>query len=79
MAAADADGTLDLSGVPCPANSARALIALEGLADGTVLLVVVDDGEPLRNVPPSLEEEGHAVLRREQDGGRWRLWVRKGG
>ena len=79
MAAADADEALDLSGVPCPANSARALIALEGMADGRVLLVTVDDGEPVRNVPPSLAEEGHAVVRREKDGGRWRLWVRKGG
>jgi tRNA 2-thiouridine synthesizing protein A len=79
MPPAEADETLDLSGVPCPANSARALIALEGMADGRVLLVVVDDGEPVRNVPPSLEEEGHAVVRREKAGGRWRLWVRKGG
>lgn len=65
--------------MPCPANSARALLALEGMADGRVLLVVVDDGEPVRNVPPALSEEGHSVVRREKSGGRWRLWVRKGG
>jgi len=74
-----AEETLDLAGVPCPANAARAILKLAGMAPGAVLALIVDDGEPVRNVPPALEEQGHSVLFRTLEGGRWRLLVRNGG
>jgi tRNA 2-thiouridine synthesizing protein A len=52
---------LDLTGVPCPMNWVRARLALEGLAPGDSLLVVLDEGEPLDSVPRSAREEGHEV------------------
>jgi TusA-related sulfurtransferase len=70
--------TLDLAGVPCPANTARALLRLELLDEGDLLAVIVDDGEPLANVPPSLTAEGHEVLAVTPLDGRWRVLVRKG-
>jgi len=71
------DAVLDLTGVPCPTNSAKALIRLEMMDPGEVLEVTVDDGEPIANVPPSLEEEGHTVLHRHRLGdGRWVLRVK---
>ena len=70
--------TLDLSGVPCPQNAARALLRIEGMDPGSVLAVILDDGEPIRNVPPALEAEGHQELSRAQEQGRWRLVVRRG-
>ena len=54
---------LDLKGVPCPMNWVKTKLALEELGSGEVLGVVLDDGEPIRNVPRSLREEGHRLLR----------------
>lgn len=48
---------LDLKGVPCPQNTARALLKLAGMQTGEILEVIIDDGEPRENVPASLEEE----------------------
>ena len=71
------DEVLDLTGVPCPRNAARALLALETLDGGEILMVTLDHGEPIENVPPSLVEEGHEVVeRRRLDDGRWVLFVR---
>jgi TusA-related sulfurtransferase len=73
----DADEVLDLTGVPCPRNSARALLRLEMMDSGQVLRLTIDDGEPIENVPSSLEVEGHAVAEREQlADSRWVLSVR---
>ncbi|MCM2266903.1 MAG: sulfurtransferase TusA family protein [Elusimicrobiales bacterium] len=69
---------LDLRGVPCPANSARALMRLETLAPGDELEITVDDGEPALNVPASLEGEGHAVTRKIRAGACWTITARKG-
>lgn len=73
----DADEILDLTGVPCPRNTARTLLRLETMDSGQLLRVTIDDGEPIENVPSSLEIEGHAVVEREQlPDTRWVLTVR---
>lgn len=69
---------LDLTGVPCPRNAARAILRLEAMDEGALLDVVIDDGEPLANVPPALEAEGHVVLARTARDGGWVLRVRRG-
>ena len=79
MSPRDAAETLDLSGVPCPQNAARALLRIEGMAPGATLAVILDDGEPIRNVPPALEAEGHKEVSRAPEKGRWRLVMRRGG
>lgn len=78
MAAPEARDTLDLTGVACPANAARALIRLEAMSPGAVLRLIVDDGEPLRNVPPALEAERHELIGKERRGAGWALLVRRG-
>lgn len=72
-----ADDSLDLSGVPCPANAARAIMRLDGLDAGQTLELLLDDGEPIANVPAALEQEGHEIIIREKTGERWRLVVKK--
>jgi tRNA 2-thiouridine synthesizing protein A len=52
---------LDLSGVPCPMNWVRTKLALEELAPGDSLAVLLDEGEPLESVPLSAREDGHEV------------------
>jgi TusA-related sulfurtransferase len=76
-AAPPLDETLDLTGVPCPNNVARALVRLEGLASGAVLAILVDDGEPATNVADGVVADGHELLAREPVGRQWRLLVRR--
>ena len=52
---------LDLTGVPCPMNWVRTRLALESMAEGELLEVRLDPGEPLRSVPLSAREDGHDV------------------
>ena len=41
----------------------KAKAATEELEDGEVLAVRMNDGEPVQNVPRSMKEEGHKVLK----------------
>ncbi|HEY3317978.1 MAG TPA: sulfurtransferase TusA family protein [Coriobacteriia bacterium] len=69
---------LDLRGVICPLNFVKAKIALEPLVEGDTLEILLDDGEPVRNVPRSLRDDGDEVLsltRTEE--GHWLANVRK--
>lgn len=45
-----------------------------------LLEVILDDGEPMRNVPRSLKEEGHQIVRVEklENGKFYKLWIKKG-
>lgn len=53
---------LDLRGVKCPMNFVHAKIALEQLDIGQVLDVILDDGEPVKNVPASFRAQGQEVI-----------------
>ncbi len=60
----DAKETLiDLRGVTCPLNFVKAKLALEKIDIGQVLEVWLDDGEPVRNVPASFEDQGQAIVK----------------
>ena len=52
---------LDLTGVLCPLNWVRTRLALEQLAPGDRIEVLLDDGEALESVPRSAREDGHDV------------------
>ena len=54
--------TMDLSGIPCPLNWARAKARLESMAPGEQLLIVADDPRAERDIPPAAESEGWMVL-----------------
>ena len=53
--------TLDLTGVLCPLNWVKARVALERMAPGEALTVLLDPGQALENVPRSALDEGHEV------------------
>lgn len=42
------------------------------------MAVLLDDGEPIRNVPQSLRNEGHEILSQEQIEQAHRVVIRKG-
>ena len=60
-----ADRTLDITRDLCPMTFVRTRLALDRMAPGETLLVVLKGEEPRRNVPRSAREHGHAVLAEE--------------
>jgi TusA-related sulfurtransferase len=73
---------LDIRAYACPLTWVKAKIALDGIAPGEALEVLLRAGEPLDNLPRTAEEEGHRVVLREPapDAGAdaWRVVVVKG-
>ena len=73
--ASDAD--LDLRGVICPYNFVKTKLKLETMEPGQVLSVLLDEGDPIRNVPRSVEHEGHTVLAQERFERVYRVLIRR--
>ncbi len=71
------DDFLDLSGVKCPINFVKTKLKLENMESGQLLEVIVDDGEPVRNVPKSVKDEGHKIVKVEELDGKYRLVIKK--
>lgn len=70
--------TIDLRGVSCPTNFVKAKLALEEVDNGTVVQILLDDGEPVKNVPRSLKADGHKLIGLEQaDEGHYILKLEK--
>jgi tRNA 2-thiouridine synthesizing protein A len=75
----DADRVLDITGEICPMTFVRTRLALDAMAAGQTLLVLLRGDEPVRNVPRTAAEQGHKVLAQETDAaGVTRLWLRRG-
>ena len=53
---------LDLRGVMCPLNYVKTKLKLETMDEGERLEVWLDSGDPIKNVPASLRNDGHKVL-----------------
>lgn len=68
----------DLTGAVCPMTFVRFKLAIEKIAAGELLEIILNEGEQMQNVPRSIKEEGHRVesVRQEDDG--YHLLVRKG-
>ena len=74
------DETVDITDVVCPTTFVKAKVALEELDDGQILSIKMNDGEPVQNVPRSIKEEGHQILRLfNNEDGTYELIVRKVG
>ena len=70
--------TVDLRGVTCPTNFVKAKLELEMVEAGETVQFLLDDGEPVKNVPRSLKAEGHRLLSLQEDGGFYLLTLKKG-
>jgi TusA-related sulfurtransferase len=68
---------LDLRGVICPYNFVKTKLKLETMEPGQVLSVLLDEGDPIRNVPRSVENEGHTVLSQERLEKVYRVVIRR--
>ena len=68
MAEIQFDDQVDITDKVCPLTFVKAKVAIEEL----------DDGEPVQNVPRSMKEEGHKILKLEDNAdGTYTLYVRK--
>ena len=80
MAEFEITNRVDITDVVCPVTFVKAKVALEELEDGDVLSIRMNDGEPVQNVPRSIKEEGHQILKLLNNGdGTYDLIVRKVG
>lgn len=68
---------LDLRGVICPYNFVKTKLKLETMKEGEVLSVLLDDGDPIQNVPRSVANEGHTVLGQERVDQAYRVLIRR--
>lgn len=68
---------LDLRGVVCPTNFVKTKLKLEEMNPGEVLEIIIDAGEPIANVPRSIKEEGHKIIKVEKVDRHFRLFIEK--
>ena len=74
------DETVDITNVVCPVTFVKTKVALEELDDGQILSVHMKDGEPVQNVPRSVKEKGHQILKLiDNEDGTYDLIVKKVG
>lgn len=72
------DAFLDLRAVICPINFVKTKLKLEEMKQGEILEIVIDEGEPMANVPRSIKEEGHKIIKVEKIDHHFRLWIERG-
>jgi TusA-related sulfurtransferase len=73
---------LDVRPYACPITWVKTRVALERLAVGDLLEVLLSGGEPVASVPRSAAEDGHRLVALEPLSGgpeaSWRLLLQKG-
>ncbi|CAN5876996.1 sulfurtransferase TusA family protein [soil metagenome] len=70
-------GDVDLRGEVCPFTFVRTKLALEGVAIGESVSVIVDHEPAARTIPRSAREWGQEVLGVEALDGAWRISIRR--
>ncbi len=69
---------LDLHGVICPLNFVKTKLALEELDPGDILEIIIDEGDAMLNVPRSVKEEGHKIIKVTPLGETYQILIEKG-
>ena len=69
--------TLDITRDCCPMTFVKVKLALAKLQSGEELDVLLNEGEPLNNVPRTVTEQGHQVLSIRQEGSFHHVLIRK--
>ncbi len=73
---------MNLHGVKCPLNWAKAKVRLEYLERGDVLALLIDDPKGRRDIPRAAEAEGYAIVEiiefsEPEQGTHWRILIEK--
>lgn len=78
MAEITFDEQVDITDKVCPLTFVKAKVSLDELEDGQILAIRMNDGEPVQNVPRSIKEEGHQILKlTDNEDGTYTLYVKK--
>ena len=72
------DSRLDISADVCPITFVKTKLQLEQMKKGEILEVILNPGEPIKNVPRSIKDEGHKIILAEKHGEKYRLLIEKG-
>ncbi len=68
----------DFRGIKCPINFAKTKMVLADMQNGDILELYIDDGSAIKNLPSSVEKEGHKVLSKEEEKtGGWKIIIKK--
>ncbi|MDR1039817.1 MAG: sulfurtransferase TusA family protein [Deltaproteobacteria bacterium] len=54
---------LDVTGAVCPMTFVLAKMALDELDDGEEISIRLNEGEAVANVPRSIKEDGHRIMK----------------
>lgn len=57
---------LDLRGVTCPINIVQIKLKMKEIENDGILEIFLSDGESMQNVPRSIKEDGHRVMKVEK-------------
>ena len=57
---------MDLRGVACPMNYVRAKLRMEEMEPNQTIMLYLDEGAPIENVPVSLRNDGQEILKLEK-------------
>ncbi|MTI56854.1 sulfurtransferase TusA family protein [Geosporobacter ferrireducens] len=68
---------VDLKGIKCPMNFVKAKIEISKIQSKETIGFYLDDGHPIKNVPNSLEAEGHEIVEINENFERYNLLVVK--
>ena len=72
------DDTVDITDKVCPLTFVQAKFAMDELEDGEFIAIRMNDGEPVQNLPRSIIEEGHQILKLvNNEDGTYNLIVKK--
>jgi sulfite reductase (ferredoxin) len=58
-------------------NFVKTKVELSRMHIGDVLRILLDDGEPIDNVPRSVKTEGHAIVSQERQEDHWQVVIEK--
>lgn len=73
------DKKINIKGLVCPYTFVKSKLAIESMELGQVLEILLDYPEAARNVPRSMEDQGHKVLKIEKiNDTDWQILVQKG-
>ncbi|CAK8715638.1 Sulfite reductase subunit beta (Hemoprotein) [Candidatus Electrothrix gigas] len=67
----------DLTGVQCPLNFAQIKVKLFSMRSGEILEVLLDDDASIKQVPESIQLDGHSILWQEKRGEQWTVLIQK--
>ncbi|ADY54877.1 SirA-like domain-containing protein [Syntrophobotulus glycolicus DSM 8271] len=80
MSVQKSDAFVDITDVVCPITFVKTKVAIEELEKGQVLEILMNEGEPIQNVPRSLKDESHKIINVQNNGnGTYTVLVEKDG